>query len=56
MSRTRKGSKPGGIEYWGKRPLAGCPPSAEAKRITHRIERQRNKNEARAVKKTGWEE
>lgn len=43
MSRTKKGAKAPGYEYWGKRPMAGCSPGAWVKRKTHKIERQRNK-------------
>ena len=39
MSRTRKGSKGPGYEYWSKRPMAGMNPGAETKRMTHKLER-----------------
>lgn len=43
MSRTIKGSKGPGYEYWSKRPLSGAPPGKWWKKMTHHIERQRNK-------------
>ncbi len=49
MSRTKKGSKGTGAEYWTKRPFSGTPISHNAgvnkktKRLTHKIERRRNK-------------
>ena len=43
MSRTKKGAKWFGYEYWSRRPMNGCSPSAWAKQKTHKIERQRNK-------------
>lgn len=41
MSRTRKGGKGPGFEYWSKRP--GPPmmsPGKSAKKLTHRAERR----------------
>lgn len=43
MSRTKKGSKAPGWEYWSRRPMAGSSPCKAVKTITHKIERQRNK-------------
>ncbi len=43
MSRTKKGSKGPGYEYWSKRPLSGSSPGKETKKKTHRIERARSK-------------
>ena len=43
MSRTKKGAKAPGWEYWGKRGFTGWSPSAFVKQKTHKIERQRNK-------------
>ena len=43
MSRTKKGSKAPGYEYWSRRPMAGSSPCKAVKRIAHKIERQRNK-------------
>lgn len=39
MSRTKKGSKGAGAEYWGKRPNSGCVPGPNTKRLTHQKER-----------------
>lgn len=49
MSRTKKGSKGGGYEYWSARPhnSAGQSPGAFSKRRTHRAERQGGKQELR---------
>lgn len=42
MSRTVKGSKSPGFEYWGKRPSYGIfPPGKLSKRLTHKAERKR---------------
>lgn len=43
MSRTTRGNKSPGYEYWGKRPLNGASPGKWAKTVTHKIERQRNR-------------
>lgn len=44
MSRTVKGSKDTGYEYWGKRALSCCSPGRVSKKITHSMERmQENK-------------
>lgn len=49
MSRTNKGSKGPGYDYWGKRPIkAGTSPGKGVKPLTHRLERRRAD---RAVKK-----
>jgi hypothetical protein len=42
MSRTKKGSKGAGYEYWSKRPGPTIP-GKFAKTVTHKIERQQNK-------------
>jgi hypothetical protein len=42
MSRTVKGSKSPGYEFWSKRPGNGTKGKI-AKQFTHKIERQRNK-------------
>jgi hypothetical protein len=40
MSRTKKGSKGPGYEYWSRRPSKGITaPGKETKTITHRLER-----------------
>jgi hypothetical protein len=43
VSRTQRGSKRPGYEYWGRRPCSGFNPSKEHKTITHQIERAREK-------------
>lgn len=41
MSRSRKGSKAPGFDYWGRRPAkGGTSPSSTAKRVTNRQERR----------------
>jgi hypothetical protein len=50
MSRSAKGSKGPGFEYWGKRPGNGLSPGKATKKITHRLERLKAKE---ALKKTG---
>ena len=47
MSRTVKGGKGSGFEYWGKRPNKYVSPGRTAKTITHRIERARDKDALR---------
>ena len=50
MSRTRKGSKAPGFEYWSPRPGTGGV-GKEAKKLTHRAERNANKREVqRAIR------
>ena len=39
MTRSRRGQRNLGDEYWSRRPLNGYSPSSENKRITHGIER-----------------
>ena len=51
MSRTKKGSKSPGYEYWGKRPMSGSNPGAWAKKVTHKIERHRGEAETRKAAK-----
>lgn len=45
MSRTSKGAKAAGWEFWSRRPGRGK--GVAAKRFCVRTERQRNKREAR---------
>lgn len=40
MSRTIKGSKGPGYDYWGRRPGKSTIPGSFAKRLTHRAERR----------------
>lgn len=49
MSRTIRGRKGPGAEYWSKRPhnKYGQQPGPVAKRATHRTERQQGKRDAR---------
>ena len=49
MSRTVRGNKHPGYEYWGKRPMKGAPPGRFAKTQTHRIERRKNKEACKEV-------
>jgi hypothetical protein len=49
MSRSYKGTKGPGYEYWGKRPgnqYGNSDVGASGKKHTHRKERQQNKAEA----------
>lgn len=43
MSRTIKGSKAAGYDYWSRRPYSGCGHGADIKRICHGIERAQEK-------------
>jgi hypothetical protein len=43
MSKTKKGKKPPGYEYWSKRPNSVSSPGRKNKKITHRIERAQAK-------------
>lgn len=50
MSRTVKGKKGVGYEYWSKRPVSrncGANPGRESKKRTHRLERLEGKKEIR---------
>ena len=49
MSRTRKGSKPPGYEYWSKRPgnKHGGLLGVHQKKFTHRTERKQGKDQCR---------
>lgn len=44
MSRSNKGSKATGYDYWSKRPASGNGYGAVVKDITHRRERMINKD------------
>jgi hypothetical protein len=48
MSRTRKGAKGPGHEYWGKRRGGGFDPGRDSKRAIHGLERADAKEEVRA--------
>lgn len=43
MSRTKKGSKHVGYDYWSKRPYSKCGYGASVKDMTHRKERMDSK-------------
>lgn len=45
MSRTRKGGKGSGHEYWSRRPFKGviADPGRVTKKITHKMERAQAK-------------
>lgn len=43
MSRSKRGGKAPGYEYWGTRPNRAGATGKKAKQITHKIERQKNK-------------
>lgn len=46
MSRSRKGSKSVGFDYWGKRALSGsCGFGPDVKHLTHGMERARARQE-----------
>lgn len=48
MSRTTKGSKGPGYDFWGKRPMSGiCGCGKIVKTISKRIERARSKRAVR---------
>lgn len=49
MSRTKKGGKAPGYEYWSRRPFNRCGqyPGPASKKRTHKTERANNKREAR---------
>jgi hypothetical protein len=44
MSKTVKGGKPQGYEFWSKRPCNGWT-GRNGKKLTHKIERQKNKKD-----------
>jgi len=46
MSRTKKGSKGPGYEFWSRRPNKGRDPGKDTKKNTHRLERKAGKQEA----------
>ena len=49
MSRSKRGEKGPGYDYWGKRPgnKGGQSPGADVKKRTHKTERRRAKKELR---------
>lgn len=56
MSRSKRGAKGPGYEYWSKRPCVGMNPGAETKRLTHRLERIQGKQEIQKGLKHAVEE
>lgn len=52
MSKSKKGAKGPGYEYWSRRPGNIQTPGKSAKKITHKIERLRNKLLAKKEKET----
>jgi hypothetical protein len=50
MSRTKKGKKSPGYDYWSKRPMSGSSPSKWAKKVTHKLERLKAKEEVKKEK------
>lgn len=56
MSRSKKGSKGPGYEYWSKRPIAnqhGAVPGKETKKRTHRLERIEAKKQIKREREDG---
>jgi hypothetical protein len=51
MSRTKKGKKPPGHDYWGKRPLSFGDHGTKGKRVGIKIERAKAKQELTRIKK-----
>jgi hypothetical protein len=52
MSRTNKGKRHTGYEYWSKRPISnksGAVPGKETKRRTHRAERRQAKKQVKKL-------
>lgn len=47
MSRTKKGSKAPGYDFWGRRPHSGNGHGPIVKAFTHRVERQQAKDQVR---------
>lgn len=49
MSRSRKGKKAPGFEYWSRRPgnKHGGSPGSATKRHTHAVERQQGKQQSK---------
>lgn len=52
MARTKRGAKPLGYDYWGKRALSGlCGFGKKVKKLTHKIERAQAKRLVEKLKK-----
>lgn len=54
MSRTRKGSKQLGYDYWSKRPYSGCGYGSHIKDMCHRAERMQEKGIVREEVNHSW--
>lgn len=54
MSRTRKGSKAPGYEFWSRRPYSGIGHGPVCKRICHGMERAQAKEAVRSGVKDVW--
>lgn len=53
MSRTVRGEKGGGYDYWGRRPLSGnCGYGKYVKKRTAKIERAQDKRACRKAKES----
>lgn len=51
MSRTKKGGKAVGFEYWSRRPYSCYCPGSKIKKLTHKVERQDGKKIIRKEQK-----
>ena len=49
MSRSKKGKKPVGWDYWGKRPIGGGANGTENKRVGIQKERAKGKREVKSL-------
>lgn len=56
MSRTIKGSKGCGYDYWSKRPYSGNGHGKQIKKFTHRAERVIKKEETQEAMEEMFEE
>lgn len=54
MSRTIKGSKGAGYDYWSRRPMSGHGYGPTVKRICHGIERMQAKDAVRGGLREAW--
>lgn len=54
MSRTIKGSKGAGYDYWSRRPMSGHGYGPTVKHICHGIERMQAKDAVRAGLSEAW--
>jgi hypothetical protein len=51
MSRSKKGSKGPGFDYWGKRPFSVNGHGSSIKKLTHKKERAISKQKLHKLKK-----